>query len=145
MVIEKEKEVYDAFMSILGDRENSYETRLEAFTRLMGYVSRKPFRDERKMNWTGPIRTYKISGYRAERRFIVHEMLGWECARCTFDDPRALHVDHIEACGKGGRTTEAKMNRDIEFCYENKIKRYQILCANCNNIKMRIMREYSGR
>ena len=78
-----------------------------------------------------------------ELRREVLEHFGGKCRICGFDDPRALHIDHIN----GGATVE---RRRIRY---NRIKYYkdiisgqrsdlQLLCANCNCIKNLERREY---
>lgn len=75
-----------------------------------------------------------------KRRTLLREALfekfGSVCARCGFNDWRALQIDHIN----GGGTQERKQ-------YKNRWSYYyalldapegtvQMLCANCNQIKM---------
>jgi hypothetical protein len=70
------------------------------------------------------------------RKALAYDILGNKCARCGFDDIRALQIDHINGNGKaerklykGGQTVLYRMV--IESNGEN----YQLLCANCNWIK----------
>ena len=64
----------------------------------------------------------------------VLDILGGQCARCGFDDPRALQIDHIN----GGGTKEIhkigspRISRRIRAGHTDG---YQLLCANCNWIK----------
>lgn len=76
---------------------------------------------------------------RAEVRESIHSMLGLKCARCGFDDPRALQIDHVN----GGGRQEQVQNR-LGGLSRGKLilgkilagsKEYQLLCANCNWIK----------
>ena len=69
-------------------------------------------------------------------RHRIFDILGWSCARCGFDDYRALQVDHIY--GGGGK----QRSRVNSYCYFKEIlqdpnvkAKYQTLCANCNWIK----------
>ena len=62
--------------------------------------------------------------------------LGSKCARCKYEDVRALQIDHKN----GGGSREAKKSGGAY--YSNILKKllggseeYQILCANCNQIK----------
>jgi len=72
---------------------------------------------------------------RAKLRQAILDLLGTKCARCGFADVRALQVDHIN--GKG--TQERQKARSMDAYYRNiltvKGEGYQMLCANCNQIK----------
>lgn len=61
------------------------------------------------------------------------DLLGGKCARCGFDDPRALQIDHV---GGGGMAELRSLTR---YQYLRKVLAdptgYQCLCANCNWIK----------
>ena len=62
--------------------------------------------------------------------------LGGECVVCGYDDDRALHIDHVYGDGK----LERKGNRGGQASYRRAIAgaasgRYQILCANCHDLK----------
>lgn len=71
-------------------------------------------------------------------RSIVHQLLGNQCVRCGYNDGRALQVDHIN--GDGFIDRAKRFSATSYYLYvikeiENKTKRYQLLCANCNWIK----------
>lgn len=74
--------------------------------------------------------------YVRRQRLAVVELLGGECVKCSFNDSRALQIDHINGNGlkdknlKGG----SYYNRVIRSIL-NKENKYQLLCANCNWIK----------
>ncbi len=69
-------------------------------------------------------------------RVRIIQALGGTCARCGFDDIRALQVDHIN----GGGMKERQMFKN-GYQYEKYVLEhvtegtYQVLCANCNWIK----------
>lgn len=68
-----------------------------------------------------------------KRRVLLEEM-GGRCVRCGYDaDFRALQIDHSNGGG-----TAAGDNRHTNAFY-NKVRaslsEYQLLCANCNQIK----------
>lgn len=72
---------------------------------------------------------------RIERRQEIIAHLGGKCVRCGFSDWRALQVDHIN--GGGGKD---RQSCGSAFAYYRKIladdsSTYQLLCANCNQIK----------
>lgn len=77
--------------------------------------------------------------YNARRRSELMAFFGGKCVICGFDDSRALHLDHIHGGGnqirkQGGHGLfeKWKMTRDNP---EEARATFQLLCANCNNIK----------
>jgi hypothetical protein len=68
------------------------------------------------------------------------QVLGGKCARCGFEDFRALQVDHING---GGRQEIVSFGNQMYRYYKHILAeieqgnrgKYQILCANCNLIK----------
>ena len=75
-------------------------------------------------------RTAKQRDYRIE----VLIKLGAKCVHCGYDDIRALHIDHTNGDGKKERNIRRTINMKIIRGLID-IKRYQLLCANCNWIK----------
>ena len=67
---------------------------------------------------------------------MVLDVLGRSCAICGFSDVRALQIDHINGGGRRHRLLLGSGNdpRFYKDVLENKYK-FQILCANCNQIK----------
>lgn len=61
--------------------------------------------------------------------------LGGVCVTCGWNDPRALHIDHIA----GGGSKEKKSSKSKTRVYREVIAgvegKYQLLCANHNTIK----------
>jgi hypothetical protein len=80
-------------------------------------------------------RAYYVN-YRRQIRQQVIEKLGGQCKECGFSDWRALQIDHVN----GGGTKHRKQSTNI-FAYYKEILvnldtgHYQLLCANCNQIK----------
>ena len=75
----------------------------------------------------------------------IFSLLGNKCARCGFDDPRALQIDHIN-----GNGTQERQNFSQYKYYKHVLERillgskdYQLLCANCNWIKREENKEYN--
>lgn len=73
--------------------------------------------------------------WKAERRQELIAAMGGKCVRCGYSDWRALQVDHIN----GGGNIERK-SRTIWSFYKTlstapDLEKYQLLCANCNQIK----------
>ena len=76
--------------------------------------------------------------YRARIRHQIIEALGAKCLRCGFDDWRALQVDHVNGGGAKHRRTVISLSRyykDILASVQAHDGTYQLLCANCNQIK----------
>ncbi len=71
---------------------------------------------------------------RRQLRLSALEKLGNQCARCGFKDVRALQIDHIN----GGGELERKILSQYQL--HKKVlagtTEYQLLCANCNFIKL---------
>jgi hypothetical protein len=66
------------------------------------------------------------------------------CAKCGFSDWRALCIDHVN--GGGGRDPDKARKRWKRIADENYPPIYQVLCANCNMIKMHENHEHpTGR
>lgn len=79
-------------------------------------------------------RRKKIREIHAERRIAILWFLGEKCIKCGFSDSRALQVDHVN----GGGVLERK-TLGTSGVYNDVIRnpgRYQLLCANCNWIKV---------
>lgn len=82
-------------------------------------------------------RDYYNRQYNLNREACL-KLLGEVCVKCGFGDERALNIDHIN----GGGSKEAKSFggsyfKKIRTKIESGSTDYQILCANCNQIKRR--------
>lgn len=78
-----------------------------------------------------------------EMRARVFALVGNRCAKCGFDDPRALQLDHRNGGGWQARRnggTWGILVHALEHPEE-----YQILCANHNWIKRAERGEQGGR
>lgn len=63
----------------------------------------------------------------------VFELLGNKCNNCGFSDKRAFQIDHIHG---GGRQQRKGMSTESFLKYVLKHpEEFQLLCANCNQIK----------
>jgi len=87
----------------------------------------------------------RMEKYNKEIRMKVIELLGGKCIKCGFNDWRALQIDHVH----GGGCKERKTIRDTHTYYYHVIKEvqsgnkdYQLLCANCNQIKKYEKKEF---
>ena len=62
-----------------------------------------------------------------------------KCVRCGFSDVRALVIDHVNGGGRQERevTFKGAMYKYYKHVQENiATGKYQLLCANCNTIKL---------
>ena len=80
----------------------------------------------------------------------VIEILGNHCVRCNFDDWRSLCVDHVHDNGwahvSQGGFRKTGVNVLYEVIGDPKAKEnYQMLCANCNQIKEMERRGYLNK
>ena len=83
------------------------------------------------------------------KRLRIIEWLGGKCVGCGIKDMRVLQVDHINGDGAEHRRKHPNQNRVKEDIYQmlrdnrdEALKRYQLLCANCNFIKFHENKEY---
>jgi len=77
-------------------------------------------------------------------RLLVMDIIGGRvCVKCGFTDIRALQVDHKN--GGGSKELKAKGNASMYYRYLREPKEarnnLQVLCANCNQIKIHEERE----
>lgn len=88
-------------------------------------------RDERKKEYERVTKRQKFINLRKK----AVEKLGNKCVKCGFSDYRALQIDHVHGGGKKDRSLRnpIKIIREVLVDKENK---YQLLCANCNWIKI---------
>jgi hypothetical protein len=76
--------------------------------------------------------------WRQRQRMAIITKLGGKCVRCGFADWRALQVDHVNGGGTKERRQTVSMRRyykAILASAEAQTGEYQLLCANCNQIK----------
>ena len=113
------------------DREESYRSSADRL------VCRTCAQESRERVYARPDyrERKKVYAQRAVKRLRerVYNLLGWECVRCGFDDPRALQLDHIDGggCIEMAEIGTPGIQRRVLLFPED----YQILCANCNWIK----------
>lgn len=74
-------------------------------------------------------------------RLEILEYMGNKCKICSFNDWRALQIDHINSDGNIDRATMGHGSRALYKRIKKNPKRYQLLCANCNWIKRYEARE----
>ena len=84
----------------------------------------------------------KVNAIKKKDRIRVIEFLGNRCKKCGFANALALQIDHING---GGRKDRARYKNDPSNFYravlKDKKNKYQLLCANCNQIKRSINKE----
>ena len=64
----------------------------------------------------------------------MFDKLGHECCACGYSNKRALQLDHINDNGAEERRTMSMINIYKRATGEHSDE-YQILCANCNQLK----------
>lgn len=79
--------------------------------------------------------------WREKNKQLIYGILGNKCVKCGFSDPRALQIDHINGGGKKEMTQTYKTHSRMIWGYlklspDEIRKKLQILCANCNWIKV---------
>ena len=73
-----------------------------------------------------------------EKRNQIHDLLGGECVVCGEDDPIYFQLDHIRNDADHYITSDRQVRRryPIKPAHVFKeIKRFQLMCANCNHAK----------
>ena len=72
---------------------------------------------------------------RLELRLRVLNKYGNSCIKCGFSDYRALQIDHVNG-GGGKEIKKFKVRGEYyQHLLTDKTNNYQLLCANCNQIK----------
>jgi hypothetical protein len=115
---------------------------------MRGYRVRNPTSPDDRKRWNT---TYKQNRpervalsnylyYNQKVRGAVIAFFGAKCMRCGFSDPRAFQIDHIHGDGykdrgKMGYTFARKLFGLIQTDPDQARANYQLLCANCNQIK----------
>jgi hypothetical protein len=81
-------------------------------------------------------------------RSAVLTLLGDKCCQCSFDKFPALQIDHVQG---GGKEQFRKLGNTEKY-YKHIIqqltlgsKEYQLLCANCNQLKRHYNNESKAR
>jgi hypothetical protein len=78
-------------------------------------------------------------------RLRVIQHLGGHCIRCGYATPGpALQIDHVNGDGAASRRGDASPGRVLRDALYDTEGRYQLLCANCNNIKRIENGEHKG-
>ncbi len=73
---------------------------------------------------------------RHTRRKSILEALGARCVQCGFADARALQIDHVTGGGSQHRKSFPSLTSYYDYVQANIASgQFQILCANCNQIK----------
>ena len=85
--------------------------------------------------------------YRRKNKMIVvaHYSNGTcGCSHCGFADIRTLQIDHVDG---GGEKHRHSMTQDfyVWLIKNNFPDGFQVLCSNCQWIKMSVRREYSNK
>lgn len=65
----------------------------------------------------------------------IYKKYGDRCARCGFDDPRAFQIDHVNGGGTKDVRQHASRWAYLKAVLADTSGKFQVLCANCNQIK----------
>lgn len=89
---------------------------------------------------------------RRKKRIEILKRLGNKCIKCEYDkDWRAFQIDHIHGGGTKERKTNFNNSSEVYYNYllslpiEELKENYQLLCANCNQIKRYENKEYNNK
>lgn len=98
----------------------------------------------RKMKWATD-EEYREEHRRRERERAktlkekVLSLYSGKCTWCSYNDPRALQLDHINNDGYKERCGNSRMNASLRnkkiLADPSYAAKFQLLCANCNQIK----------
>lgn len=76
-------------------------------------------------------------------RVIAH--LGGQCVECGYNTfGPALQIDHVNGDGAAERKKNASPRRILHAVLEDTASRYQLMCANCNQVKRMEDGEHKG-
>ncbi len=115
--------------SICRDCYNEY--RRLARAKKAGYYA-----TERERNYWQHLTACRNLYYRYKEQVFAHYCDGKpKCAKCGFDNPKALSVDHINGKGNEHRKTLGGVNIIKWIVKNNFPEDFQILCMNCQFIK----------
>jgi hypothetical protein len=77
---------------------------------------------------------HQSAAYHRKIKKKLFDRMGGQCIKCGFSDYRVLQVDHINGRGKKDRLGTHQLY--LHILKDNLWKeKYQLLCANCNQIK----------
>lgn len=82
-----------------------------------------------------PVRIAYQKEYQKRIRLNVFNKLGNICIKCGFSDIRALQIDHVSGNGNLDRKYHKNWYSYYMAILKDKTNKYQLLCANCNQIK----------
>ena len=89
-------------------------------------------------------RARRMERWKAKRYEMFNLLGGAVCVHCGYDDWRALQIDHIN----GGGCKEIRSFNNTKNYYDfikKNLEKYQILCANCNRVKVHVEKEHWRR
>jgi len=90
------------------------------------------------------VREKNAHEYKELRLMAMSALGGAFCKKCNFKDYRALQIDHINGGGFKHRKTFSSNNAYFRFVINNSYM-FQVLCANCNRIKIYTNKEVRKR
>ena len=142
------RDYYRAYQAKHRERLNEYQRKYRARRKAAGNPVRALDEERQRKYQQSYWRTNRVAltiDVRRKRRELkrkAFEALGGAvCARCGFEDVRALQFDHIH----GGGNQQRSKNMSTQYAYIiAHTDEFQVLCANCNWIKRDENREASA-
>jgi hypothetical protein len=101
----------------------------------------KEYQANYRANNEDSLKLYKQNYHQVHYKSLKEKLLdilGSKCAKCAFDDARALQIDHISGGGSKHRVTPGTSGGSYYKSILNDpdiLTKYQTLCANCNMVK----------
>lgn len=118
---------------------------IKEFSEFYKRSDRKDGRETQCKKCQRPRRREYQKEYKRKIRLEALAALGGECKWCGYKDWRALQIDHIDGGGKLERGKEYHTLTEIIKDPEKSMRKYQLLCSNCNWIKRYEENEVGGR
>jgi hypothetical protein len=107
----------------------------------------KEQRIKRHKKWEENNKEYRrkfVNDKYRKNKDIVIEAYGGRCQKCGYSDKRALCVDHVNGNGRKQRKKMSPAGILLYIIKANFPPQYQVLCSNCNVIKMYESKEFPG-
>lgn len=87
------------------------------------------------MSWDKKQQALYMREYNARKKKAAYALLGDKCIKCGFNDPRALQIDHVVQRSTA-ENKKATLTRYLQLLNGKRAQELQLLCANCNAIKV---------
>ena len=95
-----------------------------------------------RRKYTEKLKIKHAAEYKELRVRVLESLGGIKCVKCGYDDYRAMQIDHINGGGMK-HIRSFSSNKTYLRTVEGNRKEFQVLCANCNRIKVYENQEYA--